>query len=166
MKKLGVLMGIMLMTYGAIAQSKSVAGLFEKYRSDENAFHLELGGSFLNMLNGMNANVDEDLAILAKTVEKISFIKLPEGSFNKANFETLRKGIKRESMELMMEVNDEGTNVEIFTKGTDKIIKEMIFLLNDGESYSVLSIRGEIDVDKAGKLQSNLSGLNLGKGKK
>ena len=75
MKKLLLTLSFLAVVIVAQAQSKSVASLKDKYKADDDFFHLELGGSFMNFAEGFKIDIDEDdLATVAKSV------KLPPNS--------------------------------------------------------------------------------------
>src|SRR5690554_4331501 len=104
MKKLLLTLIFLAAVFAAQAQSKSVASLKDKYKADDDFFHLELGGSFMNFAEGFKIDIDEDdLATVAKSVEKLNFFTLPEGSDSFAEYKMLQKNLEKERYELLME---------------------------------------------------------------
>lgn len=74
MKRLIVTLCLLAIVYATNAQSKSVASLKERFKSDKDFFQLELGGNFMNFADGFKIDVDKnDMATVAKSVEKLIF---------------------------------------------------------------------------------------------
>src|SRR5690606_30655426 len=108
MKKITLILWLSGLALTAQAQSKSVASLYNKYKSDKDFFHMDLAGNFLNFAEGMNLKFDEtNLEALTQSVERVKLFKLPvSGSAAKADFKTLQKGLERERFEVLMEMTE------------------------------------------------------------
>src|SRR5690606_1507137 len=117
MKKLLLTITFLAAVFAANAQSKSVASLKDKYRGDDDFFHIELGGNFMNFAEGFKLDIDEDdLVTVAKSVEKLNFFTLPEGPGNIAEFKSLQKELEKERYELLMESSEGKGGVLIYSK--------------------------------------------------
>ena len=60
MKKLILTLALIGAVLTAQAQSKSVNALYEKYKSNDDFFHLELGGNFMNFAEGFKIDIDKN----------------------------------------------------------------------------------------------------------
>lgn len=140
MKKLLATLILLATVFVTHAQSKSVAALKDKYEGNDDFFHLELGGNFMNFAEGFKIDIDEDdLATVAKSVEKLNFFTLPESSSNIAEFKSLQKGLEKERYELLMEASEGKGGVVVFSKGAN-IISDLVILVGDEKEGDLLVI--------------------------
>ncbi|MCS5491429.1 DUF4252 domain-containing protein [Algoriphagus limi] len=143
MKKLFFAIAFLGIIFSAQAQSKSVKALYEKYRGEEDFFHMELGGNFLNFAEGFKIDIDEDdMATVAKSIEKLNFFTLPDNADRSgAEFKALKKGLEKERYELMMEMADEG-EIVVYSKG-GKTISDLVVLVGGDEGdLMVVELKG------------------------
>jgi len=147
MKKLLLIISLTMFAHMANAQSKSVDALYQKYKANDDFFHMDIGGNFMNFAEGFHVKLDEaKVEGIIKSLERVKLFKLPENStVSQAEFKILHKALQREKYELMMEANDKGNGVLIFTKG-DRMISDVVVLLNDKEGdLMVLELLGNFD---------------------
>ncbi len=148
MKKITLFVLLSCFALMAQAQSKSVDVLYNKYKSNEDFFHMDLAGNFLNFAEGMNLKFDEaNLEAITQSVERVKLFKLPVGgNVAKADFKTLQKGLEKERFEVMMEVNEKDSGIVMYSKGGNKIKDIILLISGDGESdYMVIALEGEFD---------------------
>jgi len=156
MKKLLLIISLTMFAHMANAQSKSVDALYQKYKANDDFFHMDIGGNFMNFAEGFHVKLDEaKVEGIIKSLERVKLFKLPENNaVSQAEFKILHKALEREKYELMMEANDKGNGVLIFTKG-DRMISDVVVLLNDKEGdLMVLELLGNFDskaLEEAGK---------------
>lgn len=153
MKKLLLTLVLIGSVMVAQAQSKSVKALYEKYKSEEDFFHLELGGNFLNFAEGFKIDIDEnDMATVAKSIEKLNFFTLPDqADVSRQEYRTLQKGLERERYELLMETSKGKGGVIVYSKG-DKTISDLVVLVGgeDGD-LMVVELKGSFDQELVAK---------------
>lgn len=140
----------------AFSQSKSVDALYQKYKSDQDFFHLDIGGSFMNFAKGMNLKLDEGKTqALANSMERLKMFKLPVNAQTaKSELSSLQKSLERERFDLLMEMSEKKNGVLVYTKG-DKRISDIVVLINDNSGdFMVIELLGDFDsktVADAGK---------------
>jgi hypothetical protein len=147
MKKLLLIISLTMFAHMANAQSKSVDALYQKYKANEDFFHMDIGGNFMNFAEGFNVKLDEaKVEGIVKSLERVKLFKLPENSpTGQAEFKTLYKALEKEKYELMMETSDKGNGILIFTKG-DRVISDVVVLLNDKDGdLMVVELLGNFD---------------------
>lgn len=147
MKKLLLIFSFAMIAHMANAQSKSVEALYQKYKANDDFFHMDIGGNFMNFAKGFNVKLDEaEMEGIVQSLERVKLFKLPENSPNgKAEFKTLHKALEKEKYEVMLEATDKGNGILIFTKG-DKQISDVVVLLNDKEGdLMVVELQGNFD---------------------
>lgn len=149
MKKHIILFAALLLLLGqySFAQSKSVDAMYQKYKGNENFFHLDIGGSFMNFAKGLNIQLDHGKQeAIANSMERLKMFKLPV-SAQTANTEynTLRKGLEKERFDLTLEMQEKKNGIQVFTKG-DKIISDIVVLVRDDKNeVMVLELFGKFD---------------------
>jgi hypothetical protein len=159
MKKHLILLLILglLIVQSSFAQSKSVANMYQKYQSNPDFFHLDLGGNFMNFAKGMNIELnDEGANLLSNSVERIKMFRLP--SSNASNeFRALVKGLEKENFELMMEAGKRTSNIQVFTKGSNRIKDVVVLVAGDSGEHMVFELVGDFDSASLASLSKNFN---------
>ena len=160
MKKLILTLALIGAVLTAQAQSKSVNALYEKYKSNDDFFHIELGGNFMNFAEGFKIDIDKnDMATVAKSIEKLNFFTLPDNSDqNKIEYKALLKGLEKESYELLMETNDKNSGITVFSKGSAKISDLVVLVSGDEGDLMVFEMKGSFDQELVAKA-TNYKGI-------
>jgi hypothetical protein len=160
MKKLILTLALIGAGLTVQAQSKSVNALYEKYKSNDDFFHLELGGNFMNFAEGFKIDIDKnDMATVAKSIEKLNFFTLPDNSDqNKIEYKALLKGLEKERYELLMETNDKNSGITVFSKGSAKISDLVVLVSGDEGDLMVFEMKGSFDQELVAKA-TNYKGI-------
>jgi hypothetical protein len=160
MKKLIITLALIGAVLTVQAQSKSVNALYEKYKSNDDFFHLELGGNFMNFAEGFKIDIDKnDMATVAKSIEKLNFFTLPDNSDqNKIEYKALLKGLEKERYELLMETNDKNSGITVFSKGSAKISDLVVLVSGDEGDLMVFEMKGSFDQELVAKA-TNYKGI-------
>ncbi|MFN3997998.1 DUF4252 domain-containing protein [Algoriphagus sp.] len=156
MKKLILTFSLCALVFTVNAQSKSVAALKDKYKSNDDFFQLELGGNFMNFAEGFKIDIDKnDMATVAKSVEKLNFFSLPKGSESYSEFKSLQKGLDRERYELLMETSGGKSGVLIYSKGASTI-SDLVILVGDQKEGDliVIELKGKFTQEAIAKVTS------------
>jgi hypothetical protein len=130
------------------AQSKSVDQLYQQYKGEENFFHLDLAGNFLDFAKGWNLEIEEaNLDAITESIERVKFFKLPVGgSRAKADFHKLSKGLNKERYELMMDATDKDSGLAIYSKGKEAVEGLVLMIRSDNDSeFMVIELEGRFD---------------------
>jgi len=156
MKKLLITLALIAAVMTAQAQSKSVKAIYEKYKSNDDFFHLELGGNFMNFAEGFKIDLDEnDMATVAKSIEKLNFFTLPDNADqNRAEFKALQKGLEKERYELLMETSEAKSGIVVYSKGSSKISDLVVVVSGDEGDLMVFEMKGSFDQETIAKATS------------
>lgn len=159
MKKLLIAFFLFASVAGAKAQSKSVAALKQKYESKDDFFNLELGGNFMNFADGFKIDIKEDdLATVAKSIEKLSFFTLPPNAAHTVEFKALQKALEKERYDLLLEAAEGKSGVLIYSKGA-MTISDLVILVGsqqEGE-LMVVELKGKFTKEVLSKATSQLN---------
>jgi len=159
MKKLILTLTFFALVLGVNAQSKSIAALKEKYKGNEDFFQMELGGNFMSFADGFKIDIDKnDMATVAKSVEKLNFFTLPEDPKTKGEFYALQKGLQRENYDLLMEAAEGKSGLMIYSKG-NKTIHDLVILVGDDKDggMMVVELKGTFTQEMINKAKSQLN---------
>jgi hypothetical protein len=129
------------------AQSKTVASLVQKYKGEKEAFHLELGGNFMNFADGFDLKLDEnELETVVKSIQKINFIALSEKHWqNGIEFKSLKNGLEREHYELILEAVEGKDGVMIYGKGAQSISDLVVVVSGSEGDLTVAEFKGSFE---------------------
>lgn len=161
MKKLILTLALIGAVMTAQAQSKSVKALYEKYKSDDDFFHLELGGNFMNFAQGFKIDMDEnDMATVAKSIEKLNFFTLPDHADDaRLEYKALQKGLEKERYELLMEASEGKGGLIVYSKGGNTISDLVVLVGGDEGDLMVVELKGAFDQELVAKA-TNYKGKN------
>lgn len=154
MKKLFLTIALIGAVMAAQAQSKSVKALYEKYKSEEDFFHMELGGNFMNFAEGFKIDIDKnDMATVAKSIEKLNFFTLPDHVDDaRLEYKALQKGLEKERYELLMEASEgKKGGVIVYSKGDDTISDLVVLVGGDDGDLMVVELKGKFDQELVAK---------------
>ncbi|GAB2476577.1 DUF4252 domain-containing protein [Algoriphagus taiwanensis] len=158
MKKLILTLSLFALVFGVQAQSKSIAALKDKYKSNDDFFHMELGGNFMNFAEGFKIDLDKnDMATVAKSVERLNFFTLPEGAQAMAEYKDLQKGLVRENYDLLMEAAEGKSGVMIYGKGS-RNFSDLVILVGDEKEGDliVVELKGSFTQEMLAKAQKQI----------
>ncbi|GMQ25930.1 hypothetical protein Aoki45_26120 [Algoriphagus sp. oki45] len=158
MKKLILTLSLFALVFGVQAQSKSIASLKDKYKNNDDFFHMELGGNFMNFAEGFKIDLDEnDMATVAKSVERLNFFTLPEGAQAITEYKTLQKGLARENYDLLMEAAEGKSGVMIYGKGS-RNFSDLVILVGDEKEGDliVVELKGSFTQEMLAKAQKQI----------
>lgn len=162
MKKLILTLVLIGAVMSVQAQSKTVQALYEKYKSDDDFFHLELGGNFMNFADGFKIDIDEDdMATVAKSIEKLNFFSLPDNTaMSRTDYKTLQKGLEKERYDLLMEASEGKKGaVMVYSKGAKKISDIVVLVESDEGKLIVVELKGTFDQETIAKA-TNYKNMN------
>ncbi len=164
MKKLILTLSLFALIFGVQAQSKSVQALYEKYKGEEDFFHIELGGNFLSFAEGFKIDIDkDDMATVAKSLEKLNFFTLPDNiDASGAEFKALQKGLEKERYELLMEASEgKKGGMLVYSKGGNTISDLVVMIAGEEGDLIVVEMKGKFDQELVAKATNySARGLN------
>lgn len=153
MKKLILTLALIGAVMSVQAQSKSVKALYEKFKGEDDFFHMELGGNFMNFAEGFKIDIDKnDMATVAKSIEKLNFFTLPDHADDtRQEYKALQKGLERERYELLMEASEGKGGVIVYSKGGNTISDLVVLVGGDDGDLMVVELKGKFDQELVAK---------------
>ena len=137
------------------SQSNSINDFYSKYKNHKDITTFTISGGLIKFA----ASFEEDGN--AKILEKISQVKLLIGDGNlitKNDYKVLTKGLKNDSFEDLMQINAEGTKVNILIRENGNNISDVVLLVNDGNDFILISLEGNFQYSDLNDLNLNFKG--------
>jgi Domain of unknown function (DUF4252) len=141
----------------AFSQSKSIEDFYSKFKNQEKITLLTISGGLIKFAASADENINKNV------LDKISQIRLlvSEESFvTKNDYTKLKKNLKKDSFEDLMQINAEGAKVDILIRENGKYISEVVLLVNDDEDFIMISLEGNFQYSDLNDLNLNFDGGN------
>lgn len=146
------------------AQSTSVQKFFEAYGDNDNFTIIDVKGSLLNMM------ADKKNPNAQRKVTGFQLLSAPKGSdgLRPSAVQGFARKIKQESFEDLMVIRDEDTRINFMMQERNGFVKELIMVINEPESFTIMSLRGNIPLEELEELGDDIEidGLEYLKKKK
>jgi hypothetical protein len=136
-------------------QSKSIENFFSKYKNHESTTTLTFGGGLIKFA----ASFEEEGE--TKILDKISQVRLmvSEGNLVTVNdYKGFTKSLKKDAFEDLMQINAEGTKVDILIRENGNWISDVIILVDDEEDFIMISVEGNFQYSDLNDINLNFEG--------
>lgn len=151
----------------SFGQSKTVREFQEKYENDRDASVVHLNRGLFKMVSGIAslAEDDEDAQTMARISDGIKSLDVVSVPFYKSGvdpseIDNLRKRLKREDYEELMEVKDGRDRVYFLTQGDGSEIKNVVVLVREEERLVVMNMDGTIDMKDLAYMAKHAKNMN------
>ncbi|MEL7221335.1 MAG: DUF4252 domain-containing protein [Bacteroidota bacterium] len=157
MKNLFALLICLSIVSLSIAQNSCINHFVDKYSGLEDATHLNISGNLLSFMKD-----DNDLRTTLTSLEVLS---LKEPQVRATDIQTLHQGIISNNYEELIRVRDGKDLIHVFlTEKKSGVIDQLIVLVEGSESFTLLSLSGEIHYDDLKEMNfDGDTGLTLSK---
>ena len=159
MKKVFFLLPLFLLAaIASQAQNDAITRFFEKYVNDEKFTVVYISPKMFQMASKIEAD-DPDWNKVREVVKDLGGLRVLVGDSIGNGIalykEALGKVPTNEYSELLT-VRDKEENVRIWTKDSGNIISELLLLVGSPDEFVLLSITGNIDLDKIARLAKTM----------
>ena len=173
MKKYVILFCVAILPLMGFSQS-----LFDKYEDLDNVSAVVVNKSMFNLLSKINVEVDDpeaqEFMDIAKSLNNLKVFITEDSGISKDMRSSVDKYLRSSSMEELMRVKDEDTNVKFYIrpgKDDDHVQELLMFItgIKDREELKdvdingrkietvLLSLTGDIDLNKIGALTKKMN---------
>lgn len=155
MKKLIIGAVMMVWSAAAMAQGDAISKFFAKYQDDETFTQVKVSQKMFGLFTNMEVSKPEDKEIL-DAISKIKGLRVlakHETRDSRALYKEAMAMMPTGDYEELMSVRDKDKDMKFFIKelGAGKI-GELVMLMGGNDEFMVLSLFGEIDLKKIGKI--------------
>ena len=160
MKKTVICLSLLFAFSAMFAQSDAINKIFSQYEDDPAFTSVFVSPKMFEMLAQMDIEVDGDddaqaamdiasdltsVRVLTSEENGMKYYKEVMGKLNLSGYETL------------VRVNEKEENVQIYVKEKGNTISELLVLVGEVSEFVLVSIVGDIDLDKISKLSKSSS---------
>lgn len=150
MKRLIMIIAMLLMVVGAHAQEGR--NIYNKYSGGKGVSAVYISPSMFKLIGKLpdleveNSEGEKmNIAPLINSFEGFYMLEITDPSVLASVRKDVDAMIGKGHYELLMEVKEEDTNLNIYTAGDDKIIESFVFIANEGDSVHFISIDGTMN---------------------
>ncbi|MFS4468084.1 DUF4252 domain-containing protein [Maribacter sp. 2210JD10-5] len=171
MKKILITIVMAFICYTGFSQS-----MFDKYEDLDNVSAVVVNSSMFRLLSNIDVEVDDpeakDFMDIAQSLKNLKVFITEDKAVSADMMKTMQKYLKTNSLEELMRVKDEGTNVKFYIKkgkDEDHVSELLMFVTGlkdagvdidvNGRNFEtvLLSLTGDIDLNKIGSLTSKMN---------
>lgn len=120
------------------------------HKDHEESMYLNFGGSFFSG--------DDEAEDKFEGLTIFSCPSGPEGLVSNKEIGQLKKDLKKDDLELYMQVDDKDSHIEFFIREKKKKIEKAIMLIENEESLFIMEIRGEFKVEDLQSIDMDVDG--------
>ena len=144
MKLKTIILCLILAPSFMMAQSTSVQQFFDTYGDNENYTLIDIKGSLLNMMS------DKKDPNKVRKVTGFQLLSAPKGmgGLRASAVEGFAQKIRRESFEDLMTIRDKDTFINFMMQERNGFVKELIMVINEPDSFTIMSLRGNIPLEE------------------
>ena len=158
MKKLILLPLFLLAALSAFAQNDAITRFFAKYQDDERFTVVYVSPKLFQMISKIEAD-DPDWAKAREVIADLGGLRIltadSVGDGNEMYKDALSRVPQKEYEELLT-VRDGDENVRFWIKENNNTINELLLLVGEPKSFTLLSFTGKIDLNKISSLSKSL----------
>ena len=146
---------ITLLPFLMTAQTVSINEFYRKYKaSDEENTHMTLPGWVVKLgvgiAKGQAEGKDEKQALaMGKKIGKVRILTFEDSNpVSKKDLDRLTEGVRKERFEDLVMVRDEGTNVHLMIREKREKIKNLLILVNEEDSFTMVSLKSKLKYEE------------------
>jgi len=157
MKKLFTLIITCCICSVAFAQNDAIDNFFSSYSEDDNFTKVTISSKMFELLMHVEAEGEDEKELL-ETITKLKGMRIlvqDSVSNGDAQYNSAIKKVKG-NYEVLMNVDDNDEDMTFFIKENNGIIEELLMVLGGKNSFMIMSIVGDIDLNQIAKLSRTL----------
>jgi len=145
---------ITLLPFLAASQTVSINEFYRKYKnSDAENTHLSLPGWLVKLGVGIaKADADEEdkeALDLVKKVGKVRILTFEDSNpVSRKDLDRLTERVRRENFEDLVMVRDKGANVKIMIREKGELVKNVLILVSETDSFTMVSLKTRVKYDQ------------------
>ena len=156
-KKILLTFGIaFLLSLQGFSQSDAIGKFFSQYENNDKFTVVSVSPRMFKMMSKIKW--DDVSADVKQTIQQITSLRILTTESNGLQYykEAIKKLNVAEYEELMT-IKSDGDNVKFLAKEKNNIINELLMLVGGNDDFVLMSITGNIDLDKISKLGETLN---------
>lgn len=147
-----------LLTLSAYAQTPAITNFMDKYAGDENFTEVNISPKMFEMFAQMDTenNIDSETLEMIKSLKGLRILTTEVDP--RQHYDAFMSSVNVKEYEELMTVKSDGSDVKFLVKDTQgNIVNELLLVVGGDDDFVLMSFAGAIELDKLGKLASNLN---------
>jgi hypothetical protein len=147
------------------AQHPAVKDFYEHYKKDKDVHHIDIDGGIFQLMSWVTSwnNEDENTQAInriAKNLKGLNIVVVPKRLEDKYSFKDVKKQVQKDKFSELMNIREKGSLISFYAQGQEKEMRDMIIFIDEDEIYSIISVRGVLNMDDLKYLAKNHGVLN------
>jgi hypothetical protein len=159
-----LLTGLTFTNTYAQKQDDAIVRFYEKYMSDDRFSTVYFSGRMFRMFSGGNSE-DEETKQLSEAASKINGLRMlsSEKVDGVKLYKEAIKNLNTKGFEELMVVRDGNEQFQFMIREEGEIIKELLMISGENQSFMLMSIIGDIDLKSISKMTEKMDIKGLDK---
>ncbi len=139
------------------AQNNYIESFYEQYSKDERVTNVTIKGWLLDIAT--NISTDESSKEVLSKITQLRILLMEDGNpVTKKELNKLKKGIKKDDFEELMQIRDGGSHVDFYIREEDDQITNVLMLVNDNDEFVLLSLEGLLKLEDLKNIKIDTDG--------
>ena len=158
---------LLAFVFRAQAQDDAIQRFFSKYMEDDRFSRVYISPKMMQMAGGFlknNSENDKESAELGALISKVKGIRILSSDVvdGKTLYKEAMGTLAKNLYEELMDVQDKGTSLKFMVREEAGLVKELLMLSGDGESFTLLSMQGNFTYEDLNMLaeKTNMPGMD------
>lgn len=155
MKTLLISCLIFCATTFSFGQSSKIDKIFAKFSGNEQITEVNISSKMFALFGYIDAETKEDKDVIdaIKGIKSLYLMSTDNPNLAKEMGDASRY-VEKENFESLMVIKDGDENIEFLIEEKDGMVSELIMLVKGNSEFTVMSITGNIDLEKLSKLSN------------
>ncbi|MFT5264956.1 MAG: hypothetical protein ACI8YQ_003706 [Polaribacter sp.] len=139
------------------AQSNSIESFYEQYAKNEKVTNVTIKGWLLDIASHITS--DESSKEVLSKITQLRILLMEDGNpVTKNELSRLKKGIKKDHFEELLQIRDEGSHVDFYIREEGDHITNVLMLVNDNDEFVLLSLEGLLKLEDLKNIKIDTDG--------
>jgi hypothetical protein len=137
-------------------QNNAVDRFFGDFENDANATLVNISPKTFGMFTkALSKTEDAEIKDIVSSVKGLKLVSTEVNALK--HYKDAISKIPSNEYETLVTVKDKGQNIRFFTKGSGDIVNELVLLVGGENQFLVMSLVGNLDLNKIAKLANKLN---------
>lgn len=147
------------------AQHPAVKDFYKQYNNDKDVHHIDIDGGIFKLMSWVTSwdNEDEEtqaISRIAKNMKGLNIVVVPKRLEGQYSFKDVKKQVQKDKFSELMNIREKGSMISFYAQGEEKEVRDMIIFIDEDENYSIISVRGVLNMDDLKYLAEHHGELN------
>jgi Domain of unknown function (DUF4252) len=139
------------------AQSENIETFYKRYAKSENATNVTIKGWLLDVATQFTEDV-ESRKVLSK-ITQLRVLLMEEGNpVSNTEYLQFKKDIRKDDFEELLQIRDEGSQVDFFIREEGDHITNVLMLVNEADGFVLLSLEGLLKLEDLKNIKIDAEG--------